>query len=314
MLIKCLWSGKEINLTGDDIVISSNNFNVDENGNMVANSGKIAGWDINSAFLGKTFGDYSFEMRTDRVASSPALLVWDNANNQYNFYIRPDGVLYARYASISGDITSSNATITGGELNITSNKGDAKMVLSSSGGGRSHYHGKGFIINSNNNEYPNYSTDNLIIGDVYSDGASMLFHSSDYGQIDIEARQGACGIYLNGVETMIEPDKITTPQVIQTSKAENKKNFEKLKNALDIVKNTDIYKYNFKDEKDTDKKHIGFVIGEKYNYAKELTSKANDGADVYSLASVCLQAIKEQQKMIEDLQKEIKLLKGEKDE
>lgn len=104
---------------------------------------------------------------------------------------------------------------------------------------------------------------------------------------------------------------ITTPVLTQTSLESIKKNFEKLENALDIVKKTDIYKYNFKSEEDTSKKHIGFVIGDNYNYAEEITSKENNGADIYSLASVCLQAIKEQQEQIEILQQEINKLKGE---
>ena len=71
----------------------------------------------------------------------------------------------------------------------------------------------------------------------------------------------------------------------------------------------DIYKYNLKNEEDGTKKHIGFVIGDNYKYSKELTSNNNDGVDIYSLASCCLAGIKEQQKIIETLQQEIKELK-----
>ena len=80
--------------------------------------------------------------------------------------------------------------------------------------------------------------------------------------------------------------------------------------ALDIIKNIDIYKYNFKSDNDKDKKHIGFVIGDDFKYSKEVTSKDNDGADVYSFVSVCCQAIKEQQEQIEELKNEINKLKG----
>ena len=88
-----------------------------------------------------------------------------------------------------------------------------------------------------------------------------------------------------------------------------KKNFEKLENALDIIKATDIYKYNYKKDKDGKKKHIGLVIGDKYNYAKELTDDENESVDLYTMTSVCLQAIKEQQAQIEELKKEIEELK-----
>ena len=101
----------------------------------------------------------------------------------------------------------------------------------------------------------------------------------------------------------IDANGITTPVLTQTSLESKKKNIEKFENALEIIKNVDIYKYNLKSENDTDKKHIGFVIGDNYNYSKELTSNKNDGADIYSLASCCLQGIKEQQKTIEKQEK-----------
>lgn len=90
---------------------------------------------------------------------------------------------------------------------------------------------------------------------------------------------------------------------------EKKKNFEKFNNALKIIKNTDIYKFNYKGENDDDKKHIGLIIGKKYNYCEDITSKNNDAVDLYSMVGVCFQAIKEQQQIIEDLQKQINELK-----
>lgn len=96
---------------------------------------------------------------------------------------------------------------------------------------------------------------------------------------------------------------ITCVSLTQTSKEEEKKNFEKLENALDIVKDVDIYEYNLKFEKDEDKKHIGFVIGDKFNYRKEITSSENDGVDIYSMVSVLWKAVQEQQEEIEELRK-----------
>ena len=117
---------------------------------------------------------------------------------------------------------------------------------------------------------------------------------------------------LNSNHTYVRASGITTPTLTQTSLEEQKKNFEKLENALEIIKATDIYKYNLKSEEDGTKKHLGFVIGDKYNYSKELTSKENDGVDIYSLASCCLAGIKELIKQNEEMQKEIEKLKGEK--
>ena len=111
----------------------------------------------------------------------------------------------------------------------------------------------------------------------------------------------------------IYPNVIYTPQVIQTSKESVKKNIEKyLDNASDIVKNSEIYTYNFKSEKDNDKKHIGFVIGDeggKYKTPDEVISNG-EGIDNYAMTSILWKAFQEQQKIIEDLKKEINNLKG----
>lgn len=121
--------------------------------------------------------------------------------------------------------------------------------------------------------------------------------SDENAEIDLSAA---------GEETIIRSSGITTPTLTQTSLAKQKKNFEKLQNnALEILKKIDIYKYNLKSEKDTDKKHIGFVIGNNYNYSKEVTSADNQGVDNYSFTSLCCKAIQEQQEIIEQLQNKI---------
>lgn len=175
----------------------------------------------------------------------------------------------------------------------------------------------------------NYSTSNLKVSSdnssssIYSNGIIIANTNRENIQCTVTeimfdnmsaSKSAVYGInYMNiansNNSTDIDADGITTPVLTQTSLENQKKNFEKFKNGLEIIKQVDIYKYNLKSEKDTDKKHIGFVIGDNYKYSKELTSKENDGADIYSLASCCLQAIKEQQKMIENLQNEIKELK-----
>lgn len=145
-------------------------------------------------------------------------------------------------------------------------------------------------ISYNDNGQPNY-----IAGYAYSGNAYIELYSS------------------NG-QTTVGSGGITTPTLTQTSKAESKKNFEKftLEEAKEILNNTDIYKYNLKTQDDKDKKHIGFVIGDDYNYSEEITSEKNDGANIYSMTSVLYTVVKEQQKQIEELHKEINELKGEK--
>lgn len=118
----------------------------------------------------------------------------------------------------------------------------------------------------------------------------------------------------NNTTIIISPEtgEIHCVSLSQTSLAENKKNFEKLENALDIINKIDIYKYNLKNEKDGTKKHIGFVIGDNYKYAEEVTNTDNNGAEIYSLASICLQAIQEQQEQIKELQGKIERLENSK--
>lgn len=217
-LIKFLLNGKEINLTGDNIEIQSNNFSVDKDGNM-------------------------------------------NCIN----------------ANVEGSITSNNVNITGGKINIETNRslGDQVFTLKDEFGAQS------------------------FVGPV---NASIGYTGSDV----------TSGVYIQGSaagQSMVAAQVIT-----QTSLESQKKNIEKLKNGLDIVKSTDIYKYNFKTQKDEDKKHIGFIIGNKYKYSKDITAvddKGNEvGVDNYSMISVAYKAIQEQQQIIESLQKQIEELKS----
>lgn len=197
------------------------------------------------------------------------------------------------------NLTSKNITISSNSLNVDK---EGNMIFKSSGI-------KVFKVeNKNNSNNYIYITDKFIginkennIG-LVEIGTVTNIYGNDEGSIELTG---------NG-STIVRASGITTPTLTQTSLESEKKNFEKLKNALDIIKTIDIYRYNLKTENDKDKKHIGFVIGDKYNYSKEVTSLDNTGVDNYSFTSLCCKAIQEQQKQIEELKKEIEKLKGEK--
>lgn len=230
MQTKSVSNGKEINLTGDNTTIKSNNFNVDKNGNMVCKN-----------------------------------------------------------ATVNGKITSNDATITGGKITI-SGKGDSTDLLR--------------ISEQNNTSHFSY---------IQPIGAGFVYGSSDNAVYIGAGSTSLVSVSDNNGTTDITGAGIRTPILTQTSLAEKKKNFEKMKdNAIEIINGIDIYRYNLKTENDKDKKHIGFVIGDKYNYSKEVTSLDNTGVDNYSFTSLCCKAIQEQQKQIEELKKEIEKLKGEK--
>lgn len=85
-------------------------FRIYQNGKIVSTAGTIGGWKIDSGSLTKQTGNYSLEIRADRPATDAAILVWDNKNQTYNFYVRPDGYLYAKNAEINGKINATSGT------------------------------------------------------------------------------------------------------------------------------------------------------------------------------------------------------------
>ena len=117
--------------------------------------------------------------------------------------------------------------------------------------------------------------------------------------------------YLDAIQGIRTQGYVSGKAFIDNSREEAKKNIEKFnKNAVEIIKNTDIYEFNYKTEKENAKKHLGFVIGENYNYVKEITAEDDEskeiGADLYSMISVAYKAIQEQQDEIGKLKETVK--------
>ena len=197
----------------------------------------------------------------------------------------------------NGNMICNNATVTGGNI-----------ILNDSGNSNSAPKMK--VQNSNNNsEYSVVGSKNIdMVGEDY---AIMIRSILGMPRIIVADYSGT-----ENVSSNITAHNISTPELIQTSRVEDKKNFELYDNALNEIKKIDIYKYNLKFEEDNDKKHLGFIIGKEYNYSSEITAIDEDGKEIgvdnYSMTSLCLQAIKEQQEIIEQLKKEISLLKEQK--
>lgn len=174
-----------------------------------------------------------------------------------------------------------------------------------------------------NNEYFVIERDGK---DLVTISATGMYIFSPYGSDGIGIDSGMIGIgdesnnythlskyYINvgdqQYNTVIEASKIETPQLNQTSLEKVKKNINIYdERALDKILNSDIYSYNLKLERDTDKKHIGFVIGDKYRTPKEVINKDGNAIELYSAIGVLWKAIQEQQEQIDNLQNKLKKL------
>lgn len=189
-----------------------------------------------------------------------------------------------------GNMTCNNGTFTGGNITLEDQAGVEFSALKINSSDASSYYmsyGANF-----------YGPDGFVNIDTGVMSAGGTIHVGD--------NEEATSNY-----TSIQNGEIDALKVIQRSLENSKKNFEKMPDtALDIIKDIDIYKYNFKSEEDTDKKHIGFVIGDNYKYSKEVTSLDNTGVDTYSFVSLCCKAIQEQQEIIEQLENKIKEMEG----
>lgn len=196
-----------------------------------------------------------------------------------NFNVDKDGNMSCNNASLSGNIEATTGKI--GNFNIQNGQ-----LTSDDGETGAHMNLDSYQITFSKREGSS----------VYSLGQLSVFDTNTYLNF----------VRADGNSSKFFVDEVTASVYNNYSMEELKKNFEKYTNALDVIKNIDIYKYNYKNEKDGTKKHIGFIIGDNYNYSKEITSKNNDGVDIYSFISLCCQAIKEQQEEIEELKNKIK--------
>lgn len=235
------------------------------------------------------------------------------------FSVDEEGNMYCNNATISGsaivngekfnvdaegNMTCNNATITGGDITLyTEKQNTAKITIGQENTSLyTEVTPAGYQCNANGILSASYYWNGVFLNSAIG-SANSSFTSSGVGIRDGDTLMS----YMNS-------EGIVGAYTYNNLSLESKKkNFEKFNNALSIINDIDLYKYNYKHEADGSKKHIGFVIGENYNYSSEITS-LNDkgeeiGADLYAMASLCLQAIKEQQEIIEELKREIKQLK-----
>lgn len=205
-----------------------------------------------------------------------------------------------------GTVTCKNANIIGGKLNISSQIGENRVRVYG-------------IDGTTGKEISTRITPNSIDVGVGTDrneldlvSIATVHGEESFGIINIigetsddetKIYNGSANFWENDNQTSIGGDGITTPSITQTSLEMIKKNIALYnENVLETIKNAEIYSYNLKSEKDEDKKHIGFVIGNKYKTPKEVIAKSGEGIDTYAMTSILWKAVQELTEKIEKLE------------
>ena len=199
-----------------------------------------------------------------------------------NFNVDKNGNMSCTNATINGAITSNNATITGGKIKVSGAKSTTDLLRVESSTSSSVFSyiqpiGAGFVNGSGSHAIYIMADDSISMIDIYdSNGTTSLAGAG-----------------------------ITTPKLTQTSLESIKKNINKFtKKATDIINNSDIYEYNLKSDKDTDKKLIGFIIGENYKTPAEVIDKNEQAVSLYSAIGILWKSVQELSARVEQLEKE----------
>lgn len=198
-----------------------------------------------------------------------------------------------------GNMTCNNANITGGNISLSGEEDIPKFTI---------------LSNSNNQIRTELSPTRQI---MYYQGVGAIQMYAPTGIIGIvKYDDPSKKITLNpnissfedGVNTTtIQPSGITTPKLTQTSLESIKKNISKFdKNATDIINNSDIYEYNLKSDADTDKKMIGFIIGDNYKTPDEVIDKEGQAVSLYSAIGILWKGFQEREEIIKQLKEENK--------
>lgn len=185
----------------------------------------------------------------------------------------------------NGNMTCNNANITGGQIKLGGSQSYSALQIV----------GDWEVENTKNNIQPGAvrmgtPDESQLVG------LEILTHNS--------VTQGGLLLSCEGSNehTDIYAQEIRTPSVTQTSLEIIKKNISKFtKNATNIINNSDIYEYNLKSDKDTDKKIIGFVIGDNYKTPDEVISKDGQAVGLYSAIGILWKAVQEMSQEIKQL-------------
>lgn len=187
----------------------------------------------------------------------------------------------------SGNMSCNNANITGGKITVGGSQTQSNLSVI----------GDWMVSNTQNTIQP---------------GAIRMHTSKDLVSLEILGHNGSTqgALQVNAEDsytsTSIFAEEIITPNVTQTSLESIKKNISKFtKNATDIINQSDIYEYNLKSDVDTDKKLIGFIIGDNYKTPDEVISKDGQAVSLYGAIGILWKAVQELSARVEHLEKEV---------
>ena len=282
-------AGNTLNLTSKSIAISSTDFSVTPNGVITASNGTIGGWNITAHKLES--GENDTYIRLDSN-SSVASAIWCGAEDAGDapFRLYKNGSLKATNATINGTLTSTDGSIGGFTLsgsgfykNKTSISSNTRGVFLGTNGfnfGDSTYYIKmGSLTNhpevsglnvtgsSGINLYNNGISNCTLITSTAGNRITIRSNSSgdEAGRIRMECEAG-----LSNIDFFSSVANINMLQIYNHihggSSIKIKKNIEKInqeeKNKVyDIIKNIDLYSYNYKEEYNSSKDlYHGFMI------------------------------------------------------
>ena len=188
------------------------------------------------------------------------------------------------------DATLNDLNIDGGQINLNTEGKFVGQDVFKIIDGNDNY----FRVNATRGYFHNASANNTAIYFQNANTAAIILENSD------------------GNKTTIYGHQITTPLLTQTSLESIKKNINKFtKKATDIINKADIYEYNLKSDADTDKKLIGFVIGDNYKTPNEVIDKNGQAVSLYSAIGILWKGFQEQQAKVEKLEERVEQLEKE---
>lgn len=288
MQIKYRLNGKEINLTSENTTIKSMNFSVDKNGNMMAKGGTIGGFSLGTNKFSTTInGIYDFNYYDAQIALLTFVHETIDIPSLYNLY-DIDG---------NGEVDSFDAQDMlfiklGQQANNKRTTGTFEINTASPKDFISVKHGSDLAVSIGVGGINTYllGAENIVV--------SMADKQLQGNTVTITGKDGS--IYASGT--------ISGKEITNISMESIKKNISKFNNALDIIKNSEIYEYNFKTEGDTDKKHVGFVIGEKYNTPNIVKSSDGKAIESYTMSAINWRGLQQAIEIIENLNKRLLVL------